>query len=241
MQATEGQVLAVPTPAPAGRWFPIGHNVMVSTVGRALENRGIEIASKRYDLLQDGEQFFAQYDVQGYEDDSVPGGLQFQIGMRGSINKTLSEALVFGTKVMVCSNGMLAGEYLLRRKNTTTIMDDIWNLINEGIDMFTTFRTNQTDQYHRLADATLTDRDAHDFVCRALLAEQAVTTNAEAVHALKEWHDPSHDEFKPRTAWSLHNAFTEASKDSVDRQPVLASRRHLNLNRMFLDEFALAA
>jgi hypothetical protein len=29
---------------------------------------------------------------------------------------------------------------------------------------------------------------------------------------LKEWRQPSHAEFEPRTAWSLFNAFTETLK-----------------------------
>ena len=29
---------------------------------------------------------------------------------------------------------------------------------------------------------------------------------------LREWHTPRHEEFQPRTAWSLFNAFTEARK-----------------------------
>ena len=47
---------------------------------------------------------------------------------------------------------------------------------------------------------------------------------------LKEWREPSHDEFRPRTAWSLFNAFTEAHK-SVN--PHTAVRRGEALYGLF--------
>ena len=31
---------------------------------------------------------------------------------------------------------------------------------------------------------------------------------------MKEWRQPRHDDFKPRTVWSLFNAFTEVAKET---------------------------
>ena len=45
-------------------------------------------------------------------------------------------------------------------------------------------------------------------------------------HLIKEWREPSHDEFKPRTVWSLFNAFTEVYKQTS------LTQLHQNSNRL---------
>jgi hypothetical protein len=47
-------------------------------------------------------------------------------------------------------------------------------------------------------------------VIRALDAGAITTTQVPDV--LREWREPSHPEFLPRTAWSLFNAVTEVHK-----------------------------
>jgi hypothetical protein len=55
---------------------------------------------------------------------------------------------------------------------------------------------------------------------------------------LEAWEEPRHEEFAPRTAWSLFNAFTEVAKGSGARAQVEGSlklssifRRELKLNQ----------
>jgi hypothetical protein len=50
--------------------------------------------------------------------------------------------------------------------------------------------------------------------------------------ALKEWNEPRHAEFEPRTAWSMLNAFTEALKERQGEWPVSAARQTMRLQQM---------
>ena len=56
----------------------------------------------------------------------------------------------------------------------------------------------------------MTDTRAHDLVVRAL--DCGVITSTQVPDVLMEWREPSHEEFTPRTAWSLFNAITEVHK-----------------------------
>tara|TARA_Y100000310_G_C20629710_1_gene787954 strand:- start:1223 stop:1750 length:528 start_codon:yes stop_codon:yes gene_type:complete len=160
------------------------------------------------------------------------------LGFRGSIDQSLAEALVFGTEIVVCSNGMFAGERVIRRKNTRNILSDIGGLIREGLSAFGAFRDVQSKQYVRLAETRLSDKDAHHFICRAILKDNGVLPPRDVVKVLREWDEPLHEEFGPKTAWRLHNAFTEVAKPSVNRNPVVASRRLITLDGLFRNEFA---
>jgi hypothetical protein len=50
------------------------------------------------------------------------------------------------------------------------------------------------------------------------------------------WEEPSHEEFAPRTAWSLFNAFTEVQKGACPRAQMEGS---LRLSSLFRRELTL--
>ena len=74
----------------------------------------------------------------------------------------------------------------------------------------------------------LTDESAHDLVIRALDAQ--IVGPSRIANVVKEWREPSHEEFEPRTAWSLFNAFTEALKSYA---PTGRFRRSQPLHGLF--------
>jgi hypothetical protein len=50
------------------------------------------------------------------------------------------------------------------------------------------------------------------------------------------WEDPKHEEFHPRTAWSLFNAFTEVQKGSGPQAQMEGS---LRLSTLFRKELQI--
>ncbi len=53
---------------------------------------------------------------------------------------------------------------------------------------------------------------------------------------IEAWEEPRHEEFAPRTAWSLFNAFTEVQKAAPSRAQVDGS---LRLSSLFRRELSL--
>ena len=53
---------------------------------------------------------------------------------------------------------------------------------------------------------------------------------------IEAWEEPRHEEFTPRTAWSLFNAFTEVQKGSGPRAQMEGS---LRLSALFRRELQL--
>jgi hypothetical protein len=54
---------------------------------------------------------------------------------------------------------------------------------------------------------------------------------------IEAWEEPKHEEFAPRTAWSLFNAFTEVQKGSGPRAQMEGS---LRLSALFRKELQLS-
>lgn len=238
MLATEQLIRSLPAPVSLGpRHNPIGHARLIDEVDDAVDEIGLEVTRKRYDLADKNQQMFATYDIGGFDQHHIPGEVRFQIGFRGSINQTLAELIAFGTSVLVCSNGMIAGEKLIGHKNTTSILDVLPGRIREALQHFEVFRDIQTRQYERLADTRLNDRQAHDFICRTARLKDEVITKGEFVSVLNQWHEPTCD-WGSKTAWRLQNAFTDTTKRVMERNPVVGSVRTMRLNSLFHKTFA---
>jgi len=54
--------------------------------------------------------------------------------------------------------------------------------------------------------------------------------------AMEVWEEPRNEEFAPRTAWSLFNAFTEVQKGACPRAQIEGS---LRLSSLFRRELSL--
>ncbi len=52
---------------------------------------------------------------------------------------------------------------------------------------------------------------------------------------LEAWESPAHEEFRPRTAWSLFNAFTEAAKQRSPRAQIEDTLRLTTVFRTALE------
>ena len=80
----------------------------------------------------------------------------------------------------------------------------------------------------------ISDQRAHDLIIRSVDAEAIPPSSIPRV--LKEYREPWHEEFMPRTAWSLHNAFTETMKG----KPHLIPERSRILTGVFDQELGIA-
>ena len=72
---------------------------------------------------------------------------------------------------------------------------------------------------------------AHDLMVGAIRANVLQASRLPKV--IEAWEEPRHEEFTPRTAWSLLNAFTEVQKEA---SPRLQMEGSLRLSSLFRQE-----
>jgi hypothetical protein len=132
------------------------------------------------------------------------------VGIRNSHDKTFPAGIVAGTHVMCCDNLAFSGEVQISRKHTRYALRDLPLMTSRAVGQLS-LKLHNLDQrilcYH---ETPINDPRAHDIVVRAL--DSGVITTTQVPEVLAEWREPSHEQFQPRTAWSLFNAFTEVHK-----------------------------
>ena len=197
----------VQTPRPTLSWTPLPHHELMERVEKQIGNYGYRIQHSNCLLSHGGDRFFGTITLGSRR--SL--GYRRMIGVRNSHDKSVAAGLVAGARVTVCANGMFTGEDIcLNRKHTSRIFDDLDQKIVEGFEkVFAEWERNDL-RIMRYRETEISDERAHDLVVRAVDSEAVPPSSIPRV--LKEYREPWHEEFMPRTAWSLHNAFSEVMK-----------------------------
>jgi hypothetical protein len=202
-------VFATPTPPPTGTWFPLPHRDLVEEVEGQLDAASFTVTGESHALSHDGARYFGLFEVR-VEGSGTEHGYTWIVGIRNSHDKTYPAGLVAGTKVFVCDNLSFTGEVRISRKHTRFAARDLRHLTARAIgqlgDQFS--RIDRRIEAYR--NRSLGDPEAHDLVIRAV--DCRAITPLQVPDVLREWRQPSHPEFGPRTAWSLFNAVTEIHK-----------------------------
>ena len=217
------EVARVDTPCSTATWRPIPHIDVIDAVTEVVRAHAWDIEGEKYGLASEGQKMFGVMEISR---SSSPHWHRC-IGLRNSHDKTLAVGLSAGIVVCVCSNLAFGGTTVIKRRHTSGI--ELAELIDRAVasleDDFLTTETVCED----LKDVYLEDDDeARSCIVRA--AELGVINSSDILPVYREFKEPSHEEFREPTRWSLLNAFTETVKKY---SPQRVDHSYLALNRAF--------
>jgi hypothetical protein len=226
------ELAAVPTPEPEGRWHPVGHARLLTTVLDQMKPLGLEVASQELALSPGNGRFFALIQLAGAHD--LMPGVGSMLGIRGSIDKSMADGVCLGSKCFVCDNLAFSAEVSFLTKNTRHILDRLPGLVAGALSRYPAYAQYQTAFFHRMQDLEVTgDAQLHDFVMKAFRAD--VIPSSQIGQIVEEWFEPEHPEMYDdrRTAWRLFNCFTHNAKRLSDQNPFEQTARTLRLSTLF--------
>ena len=225
-EAAWEDVQKVPVPEATQSWTPIGHHELVESVVATLGGTGLHVTQSVHALWSEGNRYFGSFQLENGGGDHPDYALV--VGLRNSHDKTFPAGLACGSGVFVCDNLAFSGEIRLSRKHTARIREDLPRLITACVGRLGSMKLDQEKRIEAYKAKPVNNLEAHDLVVRAVDAGALSVTKLPAV--LQEWRKPRHQEFEPRTAWSLFNGFTQTMKaDSV----ATLARRTMPLHGLF--------
>ena len=180
---------------------------MVEKLIEALGFRQIGVVREEYAVSADGMRMFGVMDLtSGFQ------GCRFAIGLRNSHDKSFRLSCTVGLRVFVCENLAFHGEYtpVLAKHSKNFLLEDS---LAVGVDRMQRNFGPLKRQVEEWQATQLSDGSTK------LLIYQAFIEDAQGFpqHLARRVHDlyfqPIHQEFQPRTMWSLSNAFTSAFKE----------------------------
>ena len=217
------EVARTDTPCSTATWRPVPHIDVIEAVTEVVKAHDWEIEGEKFGLASDGRKMFGVVEISS---SSSPEWHRC-VGIRNSHDKSFAVGLSAGVVVCVCSNLAFGGTTVIKRRHTSRF--ELAELIDRAVasleDDFLTVETVSEE----LKDAYLKDDDeARSCIVRA--AEMGVINSSDILPTFREFKQPSHEEFREPTRWSLMNALTETIKKY---SPQRVDHSYLALNRAF--------
>lgn len=206
--ALEGVVL----PPATDTYQPIKHTWLLDRLANALADMGITFGKQHHGLSHDGARYFGVIHLEGLTKIEALNDQPLQMpmmGVRNSLDKRFGAQVCFGNQVMVCANLCFWGTYMIGRKHTPNIMEDLPEMIEKILVGIPAMNEQQNRRFDAYREARLGQSAANDMIVNMLRA--GAVNPARIGKVVDEWDNPTF-EHGDRTVWRMHNAATQALK-----------------------------
>lgn len=230
-QVTRDEVSNATCPAATSTWHPIPHEKLIELALQRLRDTGLELIQECHGMYgakpsdknpeaKPTDRYFGMFEVQTDSDD-----FSLVVGLRNSHDKTFPAGLCLGDGVFVCDNLAFSAEIVFGRRHTVHIMRDLPDLVSNAVGMLMQAKVSQETRINAYKEVELSREDAVTAMYDAARLGGVQKTRFYDVvdeylgrRFVAEGSDkPSQrfEEFAPRTAWSVRNAFTQVWKESA--------------------------
>jgi hypothetical protein len=221
-QAVKRKHLAeVHTPKLTRTWVPLPHESLLKMVEQGLAAEGLEIVEEAHGLSHAGKRYFGLLEVRRGDPKQISSWV---VGLRNSHDQKFCAGVVAGARVLVCDNLSFSGDIKLEHKHTRNMESHLAERMPLAVKRLNLYWGRYETRITCYQDYQMADITAHDLIIRSVDAD--VCSNRLVPSVLEEWRNPRHEEFAPRTAWSLFNAFTEVLKGNLFELPRRTDRLH---------------
>ena len=192
----------VEAPPSTDTWFPIRHSQVLHSAIETLGEAGFQVQRNQLALSRGDARFFATLDLAAV----IAPGVQLAVGLRNSCDKSLPVAFCAGTRVTVCDNLAFRSEIVVARKHTKYGALRFQEALAKAVGTLPQFREKEQERVLRFQNANISLEFAEAMMLRSF--EQGIVSHRMLPDVIQEWRKPAHEEFAPRTLWSLEQCFT---------------------------------
>jgi hypothetical protein len=225
-RVTIEQLSRLPSPETLGkRHKPVPHFELVSTVGKALDERGYKVKAQEFAIQRKGAMLFATFlleqgQVQGLERE----GQTFALGLRSGNDKKCKIQMAAGVRVFVCDNGAFSADCItLQRKHTSGL--DLPSEIAGGLDRYMKMMKTFIDQQDRARALKLPVPKAKELIYNVFADGYMPLRCFPQVHENYFAPTPEMTDCRGETLWALHNAFTREVRSMAPAPAFRATTR----------------
>jgi hypothetical protein len=207
---TREQLAIIPCPPATETWHPIPHIRLVEEVQRSLAASNMRIVNESYGVTEDNGRMFGLLEIANCQEMT---DYAYVIGVRGSLNKSLSRGLAVGSSVFVCDNLAFSSEIVFHRKQTCFIERDLPKMVDTAIGLLGQRWNDQNKRIEAYKHTAISL--AHvDHLLAEIAGDVFPWQRFEEIR--NEFKAPRHPEFQKETLWALFNAVTEMLKPKAD-------------------------
>jgi hypothetical protein len=219
---TRPELHAIPCPAPTKTWHPIPHGELADAIITRATDSGLVPTSEKWGVedgrLYDGDQ---KIDIPGARlfgainfqpPTGFPKGMAMSIAVKHANDKSDPFTILSGGEVFLCSNGVVTGEHVIRRKHTSGI--DVEAIVELAFEKIIENTKNLAEATRRMQAMPLTTDRTELIAVKA--ARAGAYSSSQILKVVKEFEEPSFEEWgqEPRSLWRFYNSANHVIKNA---------------------------
>ncbi len=217
-------------PMPTRTYTPISHNQMITQVKNECHRQGFDIIDTKYQTNRDLSQMVAKYTL-SLGDDQMGA----MIGFQNSYNKTLSAKFAIGASVFICSNGMITGDHIFKKKHQGRADWELNTFISDAIGASQAKFGDAVQLRENFKQINFTDNSLHELVGKLFLEEEILRMNQLSI-IQKEYRNPTHNYgVGKNNLWNIYNLATYAIEQQS--HPTLYLKQHGELTKFMAETY----
>ena len=227
-----GMLLAAPVPQQTRTYKPVSHAQLMDLTLESIHQAGFTLDQERYTSARDGKVANGKFTIKNVADSEM----QLQIGWQNSYDKSLSLKFAIGTRIFICENGCVSGDYgAFKHKHVGEIQTFTPQAITDYIlDAGEAFARMQSER-ESMKQIVLDRRAQAELIGRMIIDEQFIESTQLNI-IKRELEKPTHDYGAENSLWELYQ-FTTFSMKEV--HPSLWMNNHIDAHAFFLDAAGL--
>jgi hypothetical protein len=231
-KTARGMLLAAPVPQQTRTYKPVSHAQLMDLTLESIHQAGFTLDQERYTSARDGKVANGKFTIKNVADSEM----QLQIGWQNSYDKSLSLKFAIGTRIFICENGCVSGDYgAFKHKHVGEIQTFTPQAITDYIlDAGEAFSRIQSER-DSMKQIVLDRRAQAELIGRMIIDEQFIESTQLNI-IKRELEKPTHNYGAENSLWELYQ-FTTFSMKEV--HPSLWMNNHIDAHAFFLDAAGL--
>lgn len=221
-----------PVPNETRTYKPVEHEQLIDLVLNGINNAGFKLRDENYTAARDGQIANGRYSISSVADNEMC----LELGWQNSYNKQLTLKFSIGTRIFICDNGSVRGDFgWFKKKHMGNVQEFTPTAITEYIQRAAdTFALMQKDR-EAMKQVEVSDRVKAELVGRMMIEEEFITSSQLSTIA-RNIKKPDYDYNCPNSMWELYQFTTQALREC---HPALWMETHIKAHNFFVRESGL--
>ena len=150
---------------------PISHQQLMDLTLESIHSAGFELGTELYSSARAGNVANGRYTIKNVADSEM----ELQIGWQNSYDRSMSLKFAIGTRILVCSNGCVSGDYgAFKRKHQGEIQTFTPTAITEYIKQAGDAFTKMQAEREVMKNREVTKRTSAELIGRMIIEENII-------------------------------------------------------------------
>ena len=226
---TRGLIINAEHPQQTRTYKPITHSSLIDLTLNSIEKAGFTLDKETYSMARGGDIANGKFSISNVADSEM----QLEIGWQNSYDKTLSLKFAIGTRIFICQNGCVSGDYgAFKKKHQGTIQDFTPQAITEYIKSAGDAFQRIQKERDAMKQIEITKRTKAELIGRMLIEEQFIHSTQMNLIS-KELQAPTYNYGAPDSLWELYQFTTQSMREI---HPSLWMNNHIKAHSFFVTE-----